>query len=578
MQDLLLRLHSCPKGYTKDLEKACSPAQTLARVRERFAKTHLSVVREAKRIDTGRLGIPVYMSLWGKDAQALIPSRKQMGKGSSPEQAEASAIMEAVERFSFFHFFAEKPLCQRMLYPEAKARFGKACVSIQTIQASVNDTIDPALAEALFATIPWWFCPASDLTHDELCWLPIDWFRLINEFNGASAGNTEEESVLQGLCELIERHVCAIIDQTHPNLPTISTDSCTDPTLCQLLRCFSDQGIHLILKDFSLDMPLPTVGALAWDPSTWPNSSEIVFTAGTATSPEKAAIRALTEVAQLAGDFATNACYEASALTKYHNLTETTWLTKECPAIPLSHLPSQAAPDIADELRSTIAALKHPVFTVRTTHPQLAIPAHYTIIPGFLFRERDPNQCLGLFVGRKLVESDDPATMEYGIQLLQKAYPNAHFLPFFHAMATMRQGDFPKAEQAFAKAQDCQPNQESQALACFYQAYCASQYDNWAASIAPLEKAVALDGNVKEYWNLLGVALFKSQSFAKAKTCFSKALAIDKGSAMDMANLGLCEKALGEVDEAIKHLTLAQSLDPSLTFVTSHINEMLHKD
>ena len=38
-----------------------------------------------------------------------MPTRKQMGKGSSAEQAEASALMELMERFAFFSFWEERP-------------------------------------------------------------------------------------------------------------------------------------------------------------------------------------------------------------------------------------------------------------------------------------------------------------------------------------------------------------------------------------------------------------------------------------------------------------------------------------
>ena len=93
-----------------------------------------------------------------------------------------------------------------------------------------------------------------------------------------------------------------------------------------LVQRFKAQGIELILKDFSLGMPAPTVAALAWDPTTLGKTSEIVFTAGTSSSPVKAAIRAVTEVAQLGGDFCTNACYEASGLPKFASLDECQWL------------------------------------------------------------------------------------------------------------------------------------------------------------------------------------------------------------------------------------------------------------
>ena len=60
------------------------------------------------RIDSGRLDIPVYLSLLGVDARRVVPTHKQMGKGATPVQAEASALMELVERFSFFSLYCRR--------------------------------------------------------------------------------------------------------------------------------------------------------------------------------------------------------------------------------------------------------------------------------------------------------------------------------------------------------------------------------------------------------------------------------------------------------------------------------------
>ena len=80
-----------------------------------------------------------------------------------------------------------------------------------------------------------------------------------------------------------------------PILPTIDPSACKDPVLAKLVEAFRREGILLILKDFSQGLPMPCVAALAHDPATFPEKSEIVFTAGTASSPAKAAIRAITE-------------------------------------------------------------------------------------------------------------------------------------------------------------------------------------------------------------------------------------------------------------------------------------------
>ena len=169
------------------------------------------------------------------------------------------------------------------------------------------------------------------------------------------------------------------MDRERPVTPTIAPDSCKDPVLKELIEDFRRENVNLVLKDFSLGMPLPTVGAIAWDPATFPERSEIVFTAGTASSPAKAAIRAVTEVAQLGGDFCTGACYEASGLPKFTNLDDIAWLLKG-DTIQLDDLPSALSDDIRQELLTGVNGLAPiNVYAVETTNKDVGVPAHYTI-------------------------------------------------------------------------------------------------------------------------------------------------------------------------------------------------------
>ena len=72
----------------------------------KVARLNLSILDETVRIDNGRLDIPVYFSVCGEDAARLTGTSKQMGKGATPVQAETSAVMELVERYSFYNFAA----------------------------------------------------------------------------------------------------------------------------------------------------------------------------------------------------------------------------------------------------------------------------------------------------------------------------------------------------------------------------------------------------------------------------------------------------------------------------------------
>ncbi len=571
----IVTVDSCPKGYTQDLDKAVTPEETVRRVGERLESSGLDVLAEARRVDVGRLGIPVYLSVCGEDARSIMPTRKQMGKGSSPEQARASAVMELMERFAFFSFWKERPHMVKTSWREAQRRFGEAMIPIEDILTSVGDTIPPDLAADIMDTVAWDFYPATLLPSCRATWLPLDWFKLLNEFNGTSAGNTDAESLLQGLSELVERHVCCRADRERPVLPTIREDSCgIDPVLQDLLSAFRREGVNIVLKDLSMGTPLPTVGAVAWDPSTFPDSSEIVFTAGTAATPAKAAIRAVTEVAQLAGDFCTNACYEASGLPKFTNLDAIGWLL-DGPQTELGALPSVESRDIRDELFTVIRALAPlKVYAVRTTRADLRIPAHYTIVPGLSFRERDRHQSIGLFTGRKLVEECDGEQAEKGLAVIEKAYPGAHFLPFFRGMLAMRADDHEAAQAFFKKALPLQPDADAGGLVAFYHGYVDTLRGRWKESVPMLEKAFTLCPEMKEYGNLLGVARFKTGDHARAAEAFRAVLKIDKGSAMDLANLGMCEAKLGDRDNASRHLKAALELDASLAFARERLKKL----
>ena len=575
----MIKLVPCPKSYTTDQDKAVHPADTINRVREKLSEIKLSILSKTQRVDVNRLGIPVFLSVCGSDARAIMPTRKQMGKGASLEQAEASALMELMERYSFFSFFSRLPKVVEATWSEAvqMAAEGKIppLMDIEEIIRSAHDDIEPEKALAMMDMVRWKFMPLTEILSGRTVTAPLDWFRQLGEFNGSSAGNTDVESILQGSSELIERHVSCIADREHPVMPTIDPKSCTDPALARLIACFEKNNVKLFLKDMSLGQPLPTVAALAYDPESFPMRSEIVFTAGTASSPTKAAIRAITEVAQLAGDFCTGACYEASGLPKYMEHAEYDWLLQG-PLVSIDSLPSVETDDIREELLNFCSALKEQsglnLYSVATTNPQLDIPAHYSIIPGLSFRERDENSCMGLFIGRIICEHSSPDEAERKLDELESIQPGSHYLAFFRALVSMNKGDLAESAQLFAAAEGLQPGDEAKALCAFYAGYSLSQLeelelDAWTQALPYFKRAAHMVPSMKEYWNRLGVCQFKLNSYEEAAAAFGEIICnLDKGSATDLANLGLCFARMGQKEKAVEHLSAALEIDPSLEY------------
>ena len=328
MKKTCIHFQDCLKTFTIDQDKAIRPEATLEKFYAKIASLDFVILNEVKRIDNGRLDIPVYFSICGEDAQAMTGTKKQMGKGASPIQAEASACMELAERFSFFSFKNNSSNFITGDY-SAMRQAGYPVLDIEMLLKSVHDeTTTGEFLEALLKDIPLQWTWSRNMTRDEDVLVPFSWFFAINEFNGPSAGNTYEEAALQGICEVVERHVCSQVNRQKCPTPSIDVDSVRDPVAVDLLKKFKQNNIELYLNDFSLDTGICTVAALAIDRSTFPAKSEIVYTAGTTPSPEKALIRAVTEIAQLAGDFNTGSNYVASGLPKPLSMDEVRYLTE----------------------------------------------------------------------------------------------------------------------------------------------------------------------------------------------------------------------------------------------------------
>ena len=197
-------------------------------------------------------------------------------------------------------------------------------------------------------------------------------------------------------------------------------------------------------------------------------------------------------------------------------------------------------------------------------HTQPGIPAHYTLVSAWLFASAIKTKC-GFFVGAADRRSRCD-TARAGLTVLAACYPQGHFLPFFEGMLALRAENFAAARHWFLQAAPVQPEAEAQALALFYAGYTHTLQEQWAQAQPLLEQAFALCPEMKEYGNLNGVALFKMQRYAQAAQVFEAVLKIDKGSVMDIANLGLCYSHVGNIKAAKHHLQAALAIDPSLDF------------
>jgi ribosomal protein S12 methylthiotransferase accessory factor len=564
-----ISLHNAYKTYTSDLDKLIPPQETIQSVRGKLRDLREDILIKTLRIDTGRFGIPVYLSLCGTDAVRTIGTKKQMGKGCTAEQAEASALMELVERFSFFRFIKNVHFLEtsyRNLQEEALAFH---YIPLSVYDPNPHDERNRICFEELPMRWTW----ALDITHGKEVLIPIDWFYLIHEFNGPAAGNSLEEAILQGLCEVIERHVSSVITHQRLETPTINPKTMRNPAAQDLLNKFKRNGIEVSLKDFSLNTGIPTVGALAYDPSTFPDSSEIVFTAGTTTNPEKSVIRALTEVAQLAGEFQHKTSYRPT-LPKFTRLEEAWYLTSASNVVDVSTLPKLSNQDFLQEIKFCIATLKTiglDVFVVDVTHPEIGIPAVYVIIPGTHFMDRTRENSVAYHAARLASQMADESQAATEMERIARLFPDHYEVRFFLGYAYERQGIPEMALSHFETALKMEPRHIDVANIYCHIGIAYREQGFFEKAIEMFKVAHQHNDTLKEVYQQLGFCYFKAREFGKAIEQFEKAIEIDPGSAIDYANIGANLKAMGHVQMAIPIYEMALEIDPDLEFARDQL-------
>ena len=570
-----LTLNDAFKKVTDDQDKIMTPEETVRIFKKKASNIGLDILENTMRIDNGRLDIPVYFSVCGKDAKAVTGTNKQMGKGATPAQSEASAVMELAERFSFFSFKNNGA----HFFTDTYRNVSEKALPFELIAKSVHDenAAEIELVREFFMDLPFQWTEAYNITRGKAMLVPFDWFFMINEFNGPSAGNCKEEAICQGISEIVERHVSSLVSMEKRSVPRIDPWTSTDPLVREMLQKYEKNGIRLVVSDFTLDTGIPTVAVLGWDPSTFPETSEIVWTAGTAPDPQKALSRALTEVAQLAGDFNSKANYVASGLPKFQNLSEADYIINSHKTLTMQDLPDLSDENIRIEIERYVDALKSrgfDVLLIETTHKGLAIPAFYTIIPGAHFRERATGTSVGMFTAKFITENLDTLDALLLLKSMAEKLPHAYYIQFYLGQLYLNLENHDRALGHFEKSMTLNPKEQDIPSICSYTGVCLKDMERYDEALSILEKGAALDNEREDIFNLMGFCHFKLKNHEKAIDCFKKVIALNPSSAIDYANIASNYRDMGERDKAVSYYTLALSLDSNLDFARDNLEKL----
>jgi ribosomal protein S12 methylthiotransferase accessory factor len=230
------------------------------------------------------------------------------GKGSTTEQAEASALMEAIERYSGIFQGDEIRMTRRFtdfpsgdaILPNDVQLFSDAQYRSPADEPDDAHPVPPPFDP--LAKVEW--SPVWSLRDQRFKFLPTSLLyffyggpaALPADTNGCAAGNTLEEAIVQGFLELVERDAYAIWWYNRLRRPEVDLGHFNDSYVRDLQTQLADTGRRLWVLDVTSDLGVPTyVAILHWMQNGHEN---IEFGSGAHFDRRVALLRTLTELNQ----------------------------------------------------------------------------------------------------------------------------------------------------------------------------------------------------------------------------------------------------------------------------------------
>jgi ribosomal protein S12 methylthiotransferase accessory factor len=334
------------------------------------------------------------------------------GKGRSEIQAKVSAVCEAIERYTGV-WRGDEPVVRAAAATLDDTALAPAELMLFSERQLANRdewNADPShrlhLVPEPFQTdrpIDW--SRAWSLTHDAERLLPAGYawyghpdlaehFYCVTDSNGNASGNTLEEAILQGFCELVERDAVALWWYNRARRPSFDLDDLDDPYVATLRDFYATMDRKLWVLDLTSDLGVPTFAAVS---SREHPVQDVMVGFGAHLDPRIAAIRALTEVNQFLPfvdqrDADGNTIYRTDDLEtldwcRTATLETEPWLVGD-PAQPASTLASYqplAGDDLAGHVEDCVARAGTrglEVIVLDQSRPDLDLSVAKVIVPG----------------------------------------------------------------------------------------------------------------------------------------------------------------------------------------------------
>jgi len=335
------------------------------------------------------------------------------GKGTTDAQAKTSALCEALERYS--GVFQGDELRRRnsylelrdeaihpnrcMLFSDAqyanRDEWNRGCSAWQRVPARFDEAAEIewtpvwSLTAQCFKYLPTRYCYYGYGAPFEATDCPAD-------SNGCAAGNSIEEAILQGFCELVERDSVALWWYNRARRPAVDLESFNEPYLGYISRSYRAQHRDLWVLNLTSDLGVPAFAAVSR--RTDGDREDILFGFGAHLSAEIAVLRAVTELNQFVVALASLDASEPQPMGRsdedphLRRWFDEGTLERQQYLIPndttpmtLHDFPVLATGDVGEDVRfceKIVARNGMEMLVLDQTRPDVGLPVVKTFVPG----------------------------------------------------------------------------------------------------------------------------------------------------------------------------------------------------
>jgi ribosomal protein S12 methylthiotransferase accessory factor len=237
--------------------------------------------------------------------------------------------------------------------------------------------------------------------------------------------------------------------------------------------------------------------------------------------------------------------------------------------VSIGDLPNHDDNNIRVEIERCAAALAKiglQVLVVNVTHPQLQVPAVYTIIPGAQFLDHTRNTDFPQHTARTMLRGLAADEMVPQMERLLSTFGPRYDLTFFLAHSLELKGEAEAALALFMRSLDQSPDPGEIGSIHVHIACCLKELERYEEALDALDLAERANPELKEIYNLRGFCYFKLKKHNESIASFERVIELDPGSAIDYANIGSNLRELGHKQEAVRLYRIALELDPDIDF------------